>query len=427
MTTATLPTPATGARPGTSPAADVRPSVRERLAPIFASVAAGAVERERTRTLPYAEVRALAEAGFGALRLPVADGGAGVDLPTLIDLVAELGAADANVAHLWRGHFGFTEMVLLWPEGPRRRTWLERIARGEIVGNATSETTGAGLTDLSSTIRTVEGRLLLTGTKFYSTGTLYADWIYGAAGREVAGPDGPEVERVTFAVRRDAAGVTCLDDWDGFGQPHTASGTTHFVDVEVDADEVTSYREAPLSHIQAFFQLYLVAVVAGIGSAVERDTVAFVRPRTRSYLHATTPVPGEDPQVLEVIGRVSSAAFAARSLTVSAAHALESAARTNVPGTGIDHGALDEAENTVYQAQTQVLDGVLEAATRMFEVGGASAASSSLALDRHWRNARVVASHNPAIYKHRLVGERALHGRGPVDHWTAYHRMTPAR
>lgn len=395
------------------------PAVHDRLAPLFEQIAAGAVERERTRTLPHAEVRALAAAGFGALRLPVEDGGSGVDLETLLDLVAELGAADANVAHLWRGHFGFTEMVLLWPDCPRRRTWIDRIARGEIVGNATSETTGASLAELSTTLRPAGDRWLLTGTKYYSTGTLYADWIYGAAGREAA--DG--VERVTFACRRDAPGVTCLDDWDGFGQRHTASGTTRFVDVEVEEGEVASYREAPLSHIQAFFQLYLVAVVAGIGSAVERDTVAFVRPRTRSYIHATTPVPGEDPQVLEVIGRVSSAAFAARTLTLAAARALEGAAATNVPGVGIDHAALDAAENVVYQVQTQVLDGVLEAATRMFEVGGASAASQRLALDRHWRNARVIASHNPAIYKHRLVGERALHGRGPVEHWTAYHRI----
>ncbi|MFC4787307.1 acyl-CoA dehydrogenase family protein [Nocardioides sp. MAHUQ-72] len=390
-----------------------------RFTPLFAEIAAGAVRRERERELPHAEVRALADAGFGRLRLPVEHGGWGASLAELVTLVSELATADSNIAHLWRGHFGFTELVLLWPDSPRRQAWLERIARGEMVGNATSETTGNTLADISSTVTEVDGRWLLNGTKFYSTGTLYSDWIYGAAGRATA--DG--VERVTFAVRTTAPGITCVDDWDGFGQAHTASGTTHLVDVEVDPREIASYREAPLSHIQPFFQLYLMAVVAGIAQAVERDTVAFVRPRTRTYIHANTEVPGEDPQVLEVIGRVSADAFAARTLLAAAAVALEEAAATNVPGTGISRQVLESAENNVYQAQVLIIDLTLAAATRMFEVGGASATYRDLALDRHWRNARVVASHNPAIYKYRMVGERALHGRGPVESWTAYHSV----
>lgn len=390
-----------------------------RFAPLFADIAAGAVRRERGRELPFAEVRALADAGFGRLRLPVEDGGYGVSLARLAELVRELATADSNIAHLWRGHFGFVELVLLWPDSPRRRAWLDRVARGEIVGNATSETTGNTLADISSTVTETGGRWLLNGTKFYSTGTLYADWIYGAAGRATA--DG--VERVTFAVRRDAPGVNCEDDWDGFGQAHTASGTTRLVDVEVDPIEIASYRDAPLSHIQPFFQLYLVAVVAGIAQAVERDTVAFVAPRTRTYIHANTEVPGEDPQVLEVIGRVSTDAFTVRTLLTAAATALDEVVATNVAGQGVSREVLEHAENTVYQTQVTVLDLTLLAATRMFEVGGASATYRDLALDRHWRNARVVASHNPAIYKYRMVGEHSLHGRGPVDSWRAYHAV----
>ena len=394
-------------------------SLMARFAPLFADIAAGAVRRERERALPFAEVRALADAGFGRLRLPVEHGGYGVSLARLTELVRELATADSNIAHLWRGHFGFVELVLLWPDSPRRRAWLDRVARGEIVGNATSETTGNTLADISSTVTETGGRWLLNGTKFYSTGTLYADWIYGAAGRATA--DG--VERVTFAVRRDAPGVHCEDDWDGFGQAHTASGTTRLVDVEVDPIEIASYRDAPLSHIQPFFQLYLVAVVAGIAQAVERDTVAFVAPRTRTYIHANTEVPGEDPQVLEVIGRVSTDAFTARTLLTAAATALDGVVATNVAGEGVSREVLEQAENTVYQTQVTVLDLTLRAATRMFEVGGASATYRDRALDRHWRNARVVASHNPAIYKYRMVGEYSLHGRGPVDSWRAYHAV----
>lgn len=400
--------------------------LRERFGPVFAAIRDGAVDRELAsatpgdRPLPHDEVRALADAGFGRLRVPEDRGGFGVTLVELAHLVSDLAAVDSNIAHLWRGHFGYTELVLLRPDSASRDEWLDRIVGGAIVGNATSERTGTTLADISTTVTASDaGALRLDGTKYYSTGTLYADWIYLAADR-----DG---ERVTFAVDARAPGVTGIDDWDGFGQRLTASGTTVFDGVPVDPSVVSAYRDAPLSHIQAFYQLYLLAVLAGIGQAVSDDAVAFVRPRTRTYIHANAATPGEDPQILAVIGRLSAGAFTARSLVVAAAGLLDEVVATNEPGVGVDHALLDAAENAVYQAQVEIGPRVLRAASELFEVGGASAADRTRALDRHWRNARVVASHNPAVYKERLVGEYVLHGRGPVDAWEKYHEVGPTR
>jgi alkylation response protein AidB-like acyl-CoA dehydrogenase len=406
-------------------------TLRERFAPIVDRIRDGAVARELAsgtpgdRELPFAEVRALADAGFGRLRVPEADGGFGVSLAELFALVADLSAADSNIGHLWRGHFGHTELVLLRPASPSRTEWLERIVGGAIVGNATSERTGTTLADIATTVASDDGgEWTLNGRKYYSTGTLYSDWIYLAAGREARGGS---AERVTFAVPTDAPGVTTVDDWDGFGQRLTASGTTVFEGVAVDPDAISAYRDAPLSHIQAFYQLYLLAVLAGIGTAVSRDAVEFVRPRTRTYIHANAATPGEDPQVLAVLGRLSAGAFTARSLVDAAARLLDEVVATNVPGSGVTKDLLDVAENAVYQAQIEIGPRVLRAATELFEVGGASASDRTRALDRHWRNARVVASHNPAVYKERLVGEFVLHGRGPVDAWEKYHEVGPTR
>jgi hypothetical protein len=38
-------------------------------------------------------------------------------------------------------------------------------------------------------------------------------------------------------------------------------------------------------------------------------------------------------------------------------------------------------------------------------------------LDRHWRNARTVSSHNPVIYKARIVGDWAINGTEPPFVW----------
>ena len=54
--------------------------LERRFAPVFAKIAAGAVARERERTLPFEEIGLLKEAGFGALRAPIEFGGLGATL-----------------------------------------------------------------------------------------------------------------------------------------------------------------------------------------------------------------------------------------------------------------------------------------------------------------------------------------------------------
>ncbi|MFX8696313.1 monooxygenase, partial [Acinetobacter baumannii] len=82
-------------------------------------------------------------------------------------------------------------------------------------------------------------------------------------------------------------------------------------------------------------------------------------------------------------------------------------------------GAADEAalphlvgalEIEIYQAQVVVQEQVLEAITTLFNALGASALSRKLGWDRFWRNARAISSHNPVIYKERLIGDHAING-----------------
>lgn len=69
------------------------------------------------------------------------------------------------------------------------------------------------------------------------------------------------------------------------------------------------------------------------------------------------------------------------------------------------------------QAQTVLTSLVLEATTILFDALGASATSRSHSLDRHWRNARTISSHNPRIYKDRVVGDYAVNGTEPPFQW----------
>lgn len=62
------------------------------------------------------------------------------------------------------------------------------------------------------------------------------------------------------------------------------------------------------------------------------------------------------------------------------------------------------------QAKVVVDDLAIKSGALLFDAGGASAAKRSDNLDRHWRNARTLASHNPVAHKNRAIGDFELNG-----------------
>jgi alkylation response protein AidB-like acyl-CoA dehydrogenase len=71
---------------------------------------------------------------------------------------------------------------------------------------------------------------VINGQKFYSTGALFAHWVAVKALND----DGKQVWP-SCAV---APGLRIVDDWSGFGQRTTASGTVLLDKVPVDAELV---------------------------------------------------------------------------------------------------------------------------------------------------------------------------------------------
>ncbi|WP_456659607.1 hypothetical protein [Bradyrhizobium sp. JR3.5] len=112
--------------------------------------------------------------------------------------------------------------------------------------------------------------------------------------------------------------------------------------------------------------------------------------------------------------------FGARATVLAAVDEL---ART-LDGGHQDPQRLDASELAAAQAQVTVIKLVLDAVTTLFEVGGASLSSEKLAIDRHWRNARTIASHNPAIFKLRAIGAYELNGETLPYAWSAGVRQT---
>jgi len=384
----------------------------ERFRPVFQRIREGSVQRELDRKLLHEEIGWLKAAGFGAVRIPREDGGAGATLPELFNLLIELAEADSNLPQALRIHFGFVERILGLSEGERRRRWLKRLAAGELVGNALTETGESKLGEFATKLSTEENQLRLNGTKFYSTGTIYSDWV-------VVGATAEDDDIVTAIVPTSAEGVGIVDDWAGFGQTLTGSGTTTFTDTPVDGNEVLA-RETYTKYATAFAQMVHLATLAGIARAAARDVAAEVAERRRTYSHASAGRSSEDPQVLQVVGRVHSQAYAAGAIVLKAAESLQRAcdaqAASEADSEYVDEANV-EAEIETAQAQTIVARLTLEAAASIFDALGASATARVKGLDRYWRNARTIASHNPLIYKERIVGDYAVSGTRPTFAW----------
>jgi alkylation response protein AidB-like acyl-CoA dehydrogenase len=100
------------------------------------------------------------------------------------------------------------------------------------------------------------------------------------------------------------------------------------------------------------------------------------------------------------------------------AHAIERAYQSHFGGNEeAEEQANAIAELETSQAVTVVTNLILEASTLIFDTLGASSTKKPNGLDRHWRNARTLSSHNPRIYKDRIVGDYAVNGTPPPYQW----------
>lgn len=386
------------------PAASIA-DLNARLDILLPQIAAGAAERERNRQLPYGAVASIAEAGIYTARIPHKYGGPGGSVSDVIGLLLRIAAVDSNVAQALRPGLGFVEGLLASTADSaeqERQRWFERYLQGAVLGNAGWEVGGANGAVSARIVREGE-HYRANGSKYYSTGSLYADWVSAVALDENDRP-------VSFILPRDREGLVLLDDFDAMGQRLTASGTTQLNNVIVYPDEIRPrvVEEGKRSIVTPFLQLFLASVEAGIARNALNDAVTFARDFARPIKHSSAERSVDDPYVELSVGDISARAFAAEAVVLHAARSIDQAWAAQLSEASVDRAAVDVA-----QAQFIAAESALKAAERVFDVGGASTTGRSHNLDRHWRNARTVANHNPRQWKAAAVGAWQLKGTPP--------------
>ena len=360
------------------------------------------VVRDRERRLPHDELELFSHTGLWGITVPKAYGGAGVSTVTLARIIALISAADSSLGQIPQNHFYALEVLRVNGSASQKQRLYAHVLAGQRFGNALAEIGTKSAHERTTHLAKAEHGFRITGRKFYATGALYAQRIPTS----VVDDDG--IQHLAF-VPRDSDGLTVIDDWSGFGQRTTGSGSVVFDNVWVEAEDVIPFQSAferPTS-VGPLAQILHAAIDTGIARAAFEDALHFVRTKTRPWIDATTDIASEDPLTLKSFGQLSVRLHAAEALLERAGEFLDIAqANTNA-------STVAAASIAVAEARAISTDISLAAGSTLFELAGSQATLAEHGLDRHWRNARVHTLHDPVRWKYHAVGNYYLNDENP--------------
>ncbi|GHT96226.1 SfnB family sulfur acquisition oxidoreductase [Betaproteobacteria bacterium] len=368
-----------------------------------------AQERDEKRILPWKELDVFSQSGLWGVTIPKEYGGAGVSNHTLAQAVVTIAAADGNFGHIPQNHFYALEVLRVGASEEQKKFFFDRILKGERFGNALAETGHKDFKRRTILTREKDG-WFVHGKKFYATGALYAHWIPTL----VTAQEEQGENRHLVIIPRTAPGVTIIDDWDGFGQRVTGSGSVIFDRVRVEPEWVVPFQssfERPTT-IGPVAQILHAALDLGIGHGAFKATLPFVREHGRAWIDSGVSQATDDPLLLDRLGDVYVRLRAADLLLERSAGFVDRAQARPTEDT------VAAASVAVAEAKVASTEASLLAATRLFELGGTRSTLQEFGLDRYWRNVRTHTLHDPVRWKYRFIGDYVLNGKRPPRNGT---------
>ncbi len=368
-------------------------------------VAQRALERDRDRILPHEEVERFSQSGLWGITIPREYGGADVSTGVLTQVVQKIASADGNFGHIPQNHYYALEVLRVGASHAQKQFFFNEVLQGKRLGNALAE---IGHKDFERRTQLLKepGGWFVHGRKFYCTGSLYAHWIPTLV---TAQDDG---RLYLVFVPHDAPGVTLTDDWDGFGQRVTGSGSVQFERVPVQPEWVVPFTdsfERPTT-IGPLAQIIHAALDLGIGQGAFAATLPFVRTHARPWIDSGVDEAAHDPLLLREVGNVHVRLRAAEALLARAARYVDQAQQSP------SEDSVAQASIAVAQAKALSTQASLLASSKLFELGGTSSSLRQHGLDRYWRNARTHTLHDPVRWKYHAIGNYALNGIRPPRH-----------
>src|SRR5216117_3808229 len=360
-----------------------------KLAPMVRSCAD---ETEAERELPRPLFEALADAGFFHLAVPRSLGGGELDLPTYIQVIEELGKADASTA--WAINQGaiFATYAARMPPAAARAIWID--TPRAVVANTPGATAKAVV---------VPGGYRVTGRQGFSTGCRHASWVAAHAQIIENGQvrlEGEQPEARYFFV--PVAEAELLDTWHTRGMRGT--GTHHFAvnDVFVPTDHTVLSQTAPLIEDAPLYRIPRTLLFASGDAAVAFGMARTCLETFGELAGAKTPramqaLLRDKSMVQMTVGQAEAALRSGRAFLFEAVREIW-AASVNSAIT-LDHRAnLRLAATHGIRLAAQIIDSLYNAA-------GATAAYEDHLLQRHFQDIHVITQHLQGRLAHyELIG-----------------------
>jgi len=352
---------------------------------------------EADRELPQSLFEALADAGLFKLALPRSLGGAEIDLPTYVQVLEEIGKADASTGWIVNQCAVFATYAARMPRDIARLIWID--TPRSIVANTPLPTAQAIV---------VPGGYRVTGRQGFSTGCRHAAWLAARAQVLENGQprlqDGQPEQLYLFVP---AAEAELLDTWHVRGMRGT--GTYHFAvnDVFVPAERTVLQASAPLLDTGPLYQIPRTLLFGSGDAAVALGMarsclVAFFELASAKTPRAMQATLRDQPMVQGAVGRAEADLRSGRAFLSEAVCELW----TEVTSTG---GTNQEKRATLRLAATHGVRLAVNVIDSVYNLAGVTTIYEGNLIQRYFQDIHVISQHLQARLSHyELVGQHWL-------------------
>jgi indole-3-acetate monooxygenase len=352
---------------------------------------------EKDRELPRPLFEALAAAGFFKLLIPHTIGGLEIDLPAYVQVLEELGKADASTAWVVNQCAVFATYSARMPRDSARLIWID--TPHSVVANTPVAT---------AQVVAVPGGYRVSGRQGFSSGCRHAAWL-GARGvvQESGQPrisNGRAEERYLFVP---AAEAEILDTWSVRGMRGT--GTHHFVvkDVFVPAERTVLQAGSPLLESGPLYQFPRRLLFASGDAAVALGTARACLDAFFELAGAKTPrsmqaALRDQPTIQAIVGRSEAQLRSARAFLLESVREIWSEA-VSTGGIGSNRRAVLRLATThAIRLSVEVVDSVYNAC-------GVTSIFEGNPIQRCFQDIHVISQHTQARLAHyELIGKHVL-------------------
>jgi alkylation response protein AidB-like acyl-CoA dehydrogenase len=365
-----------------------------KLAPMIRSCAE---QIEADRELPQPLFEALADAGLFKLALPSALGGAEIDLPTYVQVLEEIGKADASTAWVVNQCAIFATYAARMPCDIARLIWIDTPRC--IVANTPLPTAQAVV---------VPNGYRITGRLGFSSGCRHAPWLAARALIFENGQprlnDGQPEERYLFLP---AAEAELLDTWHVRGMRGTGTYDFDVRDVFVPSERTVLQAGAPLLEKGPLYQiprtLLFAAGDAAVALGVARSCLAaFVELAGSKKPRAMQATLRDQSMVQAAVGQSEAHVRSGRALLSNAVRELWTEATSTGAVTQDKRASLRLATTHAIRLAVQVVD-------TLYNAAGVTAIFEGNLMQRHFQDIHVISQHMQArLSYYELVGQHLL-------------------